>query len=222
MDHRFYTMSVSEQNRLQVVIAVSAFVFVIFTILIAVQSGIYLIGILSFAVTLSVVAPFFDTPALKKRGKLVYYSPLFIAEKPEKGIIKIHGGTWFDYYFVIDKEMNGKQRTRFILRNYLQGLLNLIEEFEDSGEMKVRGTSYIINERTAEKLGFRTVETDFVQKVILVYNYFNILISSSMAKRRISFPALRKIRTFEADIRHLAECKEVIRNLNDRLGKSVI
>ena len=41
-------------------------------------------------------------------------------------MIKIHGGTLFDYVFVIDQKMNGKQRTNFIIQQYLEGLLNLI------------------------------------------------------------------------------------------------
>ncbi|MFD1016201.1 hypothetical protein [Winogradskyella rapida] len=156
-------------------------------------------------------------PSLKKSGKLIYYSPLFIAEKPKNGLIKIHGGTLFDYYFVIDKTMNGKQRTDFIIQQYLDGLLRLIEKYEKAPSMTIRGTSYILNKRTAEKMGFEIVETDVLQKIILIYNYFNILISTSIAKNKLAFPKLNNTKTFEADVRQLLKRKEYIETLNKAL-----
>lgn len=160
-------------------------------------------------------------PALKKSGKMIYYSQLFIAEKPKDGIIKIHGGTLFDYYFVIDKKMNGKQRKNFIIQEYLQGLLNLIEKYEDESEMKIRGTSYILNNRTAEKMGFKIIKTDFLQKIILGYNYFNILISNSIAKNKLSFPNLNETITFEAHFKQLSKRKDYIEKLNKSLINTI-
>ncbi len=152
---------------------------------------------------------------------MIYYSQLFIAEKPKDGIIKIHGGTLFDYYFVIDKKMNGKQRKNFIIQEYLQGLLNLIEKYEDESEMKIRGTSYILNNRTAEKMGFKIIKTDFLQKIILGYNYFNILISNSIAKNKLSFPNLNETITFEAHFKQLSKRKDYIEKLNKSLINTI-
>ena len=158
---------------------------------------------------------------LKKNGGVIYYSPLFISEKPKNGLIKIHGGTLFDYYFVIDKKMNGKQRTNFIIQQYLDGLLHLIEKYENDKKIKIRGTSYIKNKRTAEKIGFEIVETDILQKIILIYNYFNILISNSIAKNKLSFPKLNKTKTFDADLSQLLERKEYIEKLNKSLKSTI-
>jgi len=191
------------------------------SVIISIYSGIYLIGILTFSITLSIIAPFFDMPSLKKNGRVIYYSPLFITEKPKNGLIKIHGGTLFDYYFVIDKKMNGKQRTNFIIQQYLDGLLHLIEKYENDKKIKIRGTSYIINKRTAEKIGFEIVETDILQKIILIYNYFNILISNSIAKNKLSFPKLNKTKTFDADVSQLLERKEYIEKLNKSLKSTI-
>jgi len=152
---------------------------------------------------------------------MLYYSPLFITEKPKNGLIKIHGGTLFDYYFVIDKKMNGKQRTNVIIQQYLDGLLKLIEQHENNKEMKIRGTSYIINKRTAEKIGFKIVETDILQKIILIYNYFNILISNSIAKNKLSFPKLNKTITFDTDVSQLLERKNYIKKLNKSLKSTI-
>ena len=181
----------------------------------------YLIGILTFAITLSIIAPFFDMPSLKKNGRIIYYSSFFITENPKNGLVKIHGGSLFDYYFVIDRKLNGKQRTAFIIQQYLEGLLSFIEEYKSNKQIKIRGTSYIINERTAEKIGFNFVETDILQKIILLYNYFNILISNSIAKNKLAFPNLNKTRTFEADISQLLERKVYIEKLSKSLKSTI-
>ena len=152
---------------------------------------------------------------------MVYYSPLFISEKPKNGLLKIHGGTLFDYFFVVDKKMNGKRRTNYIIQQYLNGLLFLIEDYKNNERMKIRGTSYIINKKTAERFGFKIIETDILQKFILTFNYFNILISNSIAKNRLSFPNLNKTITFEAEIGQLIERKEYIQKLNKSLKSAI-
>ncbi len=221
MNHRFYNKSKRDQNRILILIASFSFLLILLSILLSIYLGIYLLGILTLVITVSIIAPFFDVPNLKKRGRIIYYSSLFIAEKPKNGLIKIHGGTLFDYYFVIEKGMNGKQRTDFIIQQYLEGLLNLIEANSIDKNIKIRGTSYIINTRTAEKIGFETGKTDILQKIILCFNYFNILISNSIAKNKLSFPNLNKTKTFETDIGKLLERKKYIEKLNDSIKSTI-
>ena len=177
-------------------------------------------GVFTFTILLSIIAPFFDMPALKKSGKVVYYSSLFIAEQPKNGRIKIHGGTLFDYFFVLDRSMNGKQRTNFIIRAYLSGLLSFLEENKDDKQLTVRGTTYILNERTIRKIGFKPVETDVLQKIILIYNYFNLLVSNSIAKNKLAFPRLNNIQTFETNIGHLLERKEYLERLYQSMKRN--
>ena len=221
LNHRFYNKNKKEQNRILIVIAICSLTIIILSIIISIYSGIYLIGILIFGITLSIIAPFFDMPSLKKSGRMIYYSPLFITEKPKDGLIKIHGGTLFDYYFVIEKKMNGKQRTDFIIQQYLDGLLHLIQKYENDKKMKISGTSYIINKRTAEKIGFEIINTDILQRLILTYNYFNILISNSIAKNKLTFPNLNKTESFESNISQLLERKEYIEKLNKSLKSTI-
>lgn len=129
----------------------------------------------------------------------------------------------FDYVFVIDKKMNGKQRTNFIIHQYLQGLLKLIEENKNNsdGNLIIRGTSYIMNEKTAQRIGFRVIDTDIIQKLILIYNYFNILISFSIAKGYLSFPNLKETKTFETTLRDLVHREKYIMDLNEKLKSSI-
>ena len=218
--HKFYNKSHKEQNRILLSIAVSALAIIGLSIMLSIYSGVYLLGVFIFIITLSIVAPFFDMPSLKKSGKVTYYSFLLIAEKPKNGTINIHGGTLFDYYFVIDRTMSGRQRTTFIMQQYIEGLLALMEENKHNEQLKIRATSYIINERTAKAIGFNVVETDVLQKVILIFNYFNIMISISIAKNRLSFPKLTQTKTFEANLSQLLEQKEFIEKINTSLFRS--
>jgi len=221
LNHKFYKKNKKEQYKILIVIGICSLTIILVSLIISIHSRIYLIGILTFSITISIIAPFFDMPSLKKNGIITYYSLLFIAEKPKNGIIKIHGGTLFDYYFVIPKKMNGKQRTNFIIQQYLDGLLHLLRKYENNKKMEIRGTSYIINKRTAEKIGFEIVETDILQKIILIYNYFNILISNSIAKNKLSFPKLNKTKTFKADVSQLLARKEYIEKLNKSLKSTI-
>jgi hypothetical protein len=103
----------------------------------------------------------------------------------------------------------------------LDGLLRLIEKYENDKKMKIRGSSYIINKRTAEKICFEITETDILQKMIVLCNYFNILISSLIAKNKLSFPKLNKTKTFDANRTQLLERKEYIVKLNKSLKSTI-
>ncbi len=219
MEHPFYQKTEKQQIKIQIVILIGALLVIAASILISFLIGNYLLAFLILAIVLSVIAPFYDTPILKERGKLIYHSSMFLTEKEKKGIINIHGGTILDYVFVIDKKMNGNQRTSFIIQQYMEGLLNLISSYENKKDssVRVKGTSYIINERTANKMGFKVVRTDFLQKMILIYNYFNLLVSNSIAKGKISFPNLNKIITVEGEMNMLIDRKHIISQLNERI-----
>jgi len=217
MDHKFYNKSRKDQNRFQFVLALSSLAVLTLLLAVVIYVQFYFIGALFVAILLSIIAPFFDMPSLKKSGKMQYYSSLFIAESPKNNIIKIHGGTLFDYYFVIDWNMTGKQRTNYIIRQYLIGLLSLIEAHQNNPSMKIQGTSYVINKRTAQKIGFQVIETNVLQKVILSYNYFNILISNSLAKNKLAFPKISNTKSFEAEISQLIKQKDYIKKLVESL-----
>lgn len=219
LNHWFYLKSKKEQVWIQVKIGLVSFSLLLFVFLICWKVSFFLPLIICIPITLSLIAPFFDVPSLKDTGGLVYFSPLFLAEKPKKKKIIIHGGTLFDYFFVIDRRLNGRVRMNMILQQYLEGLDHLIDhlEKEEMENLTIRGTSYIINERTAQKLGFKVVQTDFLQKCILVYNYFNLLASYSLATGKWSWPRLADTKTFEAKLDDLIERREIIKSLKDKM-----
>lgn len=117
--------------------------------------------------------------------------------------------------------MKAKERRNFILQQYVEGLLRLMTNYKTDEKLIIRGTSYIINKRTAKKIGFEICETDSLQKIILYYNYFNILISNSIAKKKLYFPNLNNAKIFEAHIDQLLEKKEYIEKLNVSLTRAI-
>ncbi|PNW29075.1 hypothetical protein [Formosa algae] len=223
MTHRFYAKTEKKQNQLVLKVGLGALIVIILSFVLAWYLGVYIIGFLVFWIVLSIIAPFFDTPSLKKSGNIIYHSPLFLSEKPKNGVVVIHGGTLFDYIFVLENQMNGSERTKLILQQYLEGLLNFINycESENVELLKIRGTSYIINENTATRIGFKIEKTDAVQKLILAFNYFNLLVSASVAKNKLTFPNLNETKTFEATLNTLSARKAYISNLNDKLKQGI-
>ncbi|WP_225586950.1 hypothetical protein [Algoriphagus sp. Y33] len=219
LKHGFYLKSKNEQVWIQVRIGLTALLVLLLVFLGCWKSGFFLPLIIGIPLILSLVAPFFDVPALKKSGDLIYYSPLFLAEKQKKGLITVHGGTLFDYVFVLDRSLNGRQRSNLIMEQYLEGLVNLIDHLQrvNSENLTIRGTSYILNKRTVKKIGFQVVQTDFLQRCMLLYNYFNLVVANSLAKGKLTFPKLGQTKTFETKLYDLMERRDFIKSLNEKL-----
>lgn len=165
-------------------------------------------------------APFIDLPMGTKSGKFRYHSPFLISEAEQNNLITIHGGTLFDYYYTVPASINGAERTRYVLKGYMLGLINLISEYEDAdrkGELKVRGTSYILNTKTAKRFGLQPVKTDALQFMILLFNYIPLAIAQSFIKQGFHVPRISEIKTYEGAMSELAEQKEQIKQLYERL-----
>jgi hypothetical protein len=217
--HGYYSKTKTQQRLIQWKIGAYATLLILVSLAIAMITNTYLIPILTTWITISVIAPFVDVPLLNRRGKLIYHSALFLSEPPRNGVITIHGGTLFDYVFAIDRNLNGRQRRQFILQQYLEGLQHLIEKLEKEQrfDLVIRGTSYIVNERTGQKVGFEVVQTDPMQKIVLFFNYFNLMASMSIAKGRFSIPNLLLVKTYEARLESLSAHREQIQLLSERL-----
>ena len=218
-DHPYYIQSKKARRNFQVRLAFLALGINLLLGLLAFVLKLYLLPFVFIGGTLTLIAPFFDVPGMASRGHLTYHSSLFLAEKERKGTKVIHGGTLFDYYFVLKREWSSQERARYILRELLKGLINLIEEQEEKGNfhVKIKGTSYIINERTAAKIGLRKTSADPLQGFILLFNYFNLMASASLAKGRLAFPRLGRVNSFEAEIADLIARKDWMKALADRL-----
>ncbi|GLB47889.1 hypothetical protein [Neptunitalea lumnitzerae] len=219
MIHKFYSKTSKEQKKVQIKIGLLALLIIAIGVWIAWFTQVYIIGILIFFIIITLLAPFVDTPSMKQAGRLTYHSLLFITEKPKDNKIKVHGGTLFDYVFVLCKQIPREKRIHFILQQYVEGLIHLITSLENSKEehIIISGTSYIINERTAKRLGFKVIDTDGLQLIILALNYCNITTSYSIAKGKITLPNIAKTKTFEVSLADLKEKKSYLISLNKKL-----
>ncbi|MDT8322248.1 MAG: hypothetical protein RQ826_17160 [Xanthomonadales bacterium] len=68
--------------------------------------------------------------------------------------------------------VSASERKKLAMGGMIEGMINLIDEHEraDRRDLKVRTTSYILNERSAAKLGLEKRPTDAFQTLILYYN----------------------------------------------------
>ena len=116
------------------------------------------------------------------------------------------------------KEMSGPMRKRLILLEYLKGILQLAET--ETPDTIIIGTSYFIHEKTAQKIGLQTIKTDQLQKLILLFNYFNVMACLYLANKKWVRPKLKNIRTYRAPIQAILSQKAYIQRLIVRLEES--
>lgn len=219
MTHTFYSLTSKQQFLFQLKLAA---LFILVNL--AVGSLLFFTGlpflIVFFAAfSLSVFAPFVDVPSGVKAGSLIYYSPLLIGEKVRKNRLVLHSGSLFDYYFVLNKQHSPQQKKKQIFKGYIDGLLEVISQFENKQPtgITVKATSYILNPRTAKKIGLKQTNTDFLQSLILYFNFINLTCALSMQNNKLSWPKMQQIFTYQGDLDALIEKKSDLLALQQRL-----
>lgn len=227
LEHRFYSKILLEQKYFQLKLV---FVFIGVNVLMSApflalgfafdfMSDLLFFVILIFSLNLSIFAPFIDVPSGIKQGSLVYYSPLLIGEKIKNKHLTLHGGTLFDYYFVVDRHLPSRARKKLVFAGYIQGLLNLIEQ-HDKGQaphITLRATSYSINPRTAAKVGLLKTDTSLIRRFIVYFNYLNLTCSMSIIESKLTFPNAKTMHTFEGKLDELISEKAYLKRLLAKL-----
>ena len=127
----------------------------------------------------------------------------------------------FDYLFVLNRNDPPSTRSRMILLSYVRGMLALIKEYDNEPDTIVEGTSYIINARTAAKVGLSQVPTNGLQKIIIMLNYLVLTASYSLVKSKLSFPKISDVKTYKATIADILNQQHFLIYLEKKLGKSV-
>jgi len=218
MTHKFYQKSDSEQNSFLWKFGALLFFVCSLIIVLAYLSNLYILGVL-IPVVILIAAPFIDLPMGRKSGKFIYYSPLFITEPERNNRVVIHGGTLFDYLYTITPDLKGNERIKYVLYGYIIGLIKFIEEHENRNKdsLLVRGTSYIINQRTAARFGLKPVQTDLLQLFILLFNYIPITISNCFIKQTFHVPKISEIKTYQGELSELIKNKQKLIQLKTRL-----
>lgn len=219
MTHAFYDLTVNQQRWFQLKLTG---VFILFNLVVGFALywlGLWLLIPLVAGLSLSVFAPFVDVPGGVKAGSLIYYSPLLIGEKIKNQCLVLHSGSLFDYYFVLDRSHNAQQRRKSVFACYIDGLLNLIEQYEQQQpvDIKIRATSYILNRRTAKKIGLKPTEPDMLKRFILYFNFINLTCALSLLNCKLTWPDMRKISSFEGELDTLIAKKAELIALRARL-----
>lgn len=207
-NHPFYQKSKSQKLEFYSKLIGVILMFNLPFAVLAYISNLYVILSFSLFVSLTILAPFIDVPSMVKSGKLQYFSEMLLAERSKHNKVNIHGSSLFDYYFMLNLKQSGKQRTQFILKSFLEGLIHIIDEYENDEQLKICGTSHILNARTAEKLGFELKPRQSTQSLILVFNFFNILTCNYLSKGKLVAPKFSNIKSFEAKISDLKANRE--------------
>ena len=219
-DHKFYRLPAGRRRAFQLRLgAAAAFGLLAWGgLLYLIWPGLLFLLFLTFGIILTVLAPFFDVPSMVRRGKLRYYSSFLLAEPVRDGIVTLHGGTLFDYYFTLAREATGTRRKREVVQGYLRGLLAILEEQPDT--VVLRGTSYIMRPATAKRMGFRTVPADGLRGLTLVLNYLPLAISLSFVRRRRTWPRIGRMRTYEASVGEIRKHRSYLEAILRRLDRS--
>ncbi|ATC96590.1 hypothetical protein [Pseudoalteromonas tunicata] len=219
MKHSFYSLSNTEQAAFVLKLAA---LFILLNLVLGTLlyfCGLVFLSLFIFAISLSVFAPFVDVPSGVKSGSLRYYSTLLIGEKIKNNRLVLHGGSLFDYYFTLDFNQTAPERKKQVLSALIDGLLILIAEHEHGKPTAIRihATSYILNPRTAKKLGLHVCQTDVIQQLILYFNFVNLTCSLSFLTGRLTLPNMKKIYSFEGELNALIANKAYLQRLHARL-----
>ncbi|MFN2262427.1 MAG: hypothetical protein ABR595_10225 [Psychroflexus sp.] len=153
-NHPFYQKTKSQKLKFYLKLIALILLFNLPFSVLAYVLNLFVIVAFSFFVSITILAPFIDVPSMVKNGKLRYFSAMLLAEQPKNNTVNIHGSSLFDYYFMLNRKQSGSERTKFILKSFLEGLVNIIDEYEDEENLKICGTSHILNRRTTN-LDFR-------------------------------------------------------------------
>ena len=220
MTHRFYLLTKRQQLILTLKLAG---IFILFNLCVGIVlylCGLAFLSLFVFAVSLSVFAPFVDVPSGVKSGSLLYYSPLLIAEKVKNNRITLHSGSLFDYYFTLDFNQAAAERKKQVFTCYVDGLLALIAQYErkQPTSLRLKATSYILNPRTANKLGLTLRPVDPLQRFILYFNIINLTCALSLLKGKLTWPNMASIYTFEGTLDELIANKVYLVALKNKLS----
>jgi len=176
---------------LQWVIALILLIIGFYPVLLVLENmrGLVLYGLLF--ILYAPLLQFTSYPFFKLIGVYTYYSPMLLGYMANKVQIDLHSGGSFDYLLVMSKNMRGAMVRRSLMVFHIAGLLRIIEQIEQGkipASVKIIGTSYFFNERTAKKIGFELREPSFFYRLNLFVNFLDLFWMYSLSQGKLSIP----------------------------------
>lgn len=216
--HRFYILPKRDQRRKLWSFVFNLVIMIAVIVFMAWSTKFWFLLVLIQPV-MSIFSSFIDVPMGRKKGNIVYYSPLLLSSAIRNNTIQLHGGTLFDYYYTLSMQKSESRNKKAILYSYMEGMINMLNSFnEKQDNIKIEANAYFINSHTAEKLGFEKVKTKNSQKLIMIFNYLPITISYSIAMGKLSFPNILSLKSYESTIGELRENRAILEAMFERIN----
>jgi len=166
------------------------------------------------------IIQFLITPLFTLLNFYTYYSPMVVSFGNNKKFIDLHNGTSFDYLMDMSHLKPGIKWKNKMLYHYLSALLNIIHYIENEvlpNNITIRGSSYFLSQRSAEKLGFIVSNASFFEKLNIALNYVDLIWMYSLTNGKLTFPDLTNINTVRITGIELVKQKQKLLDLLNRL-----
>ena len=166
------------------------------------------------------IIQFLITPLFTLLNFYTYYSPMVVSFGNNKRFIDLHNGTSFDYLLEMSHIKPGIKWKNKMLHHYLNALLKIIHQIENKvlpSNITIRGSSYFVSQRSAEKLGFKVSQASLLEKLNIILNYVDLIWMYSLTNGKLTFPNLATITTVRTNGHELIKRKQKIIELLNRL-----
>lgn len=160
------------------------------------------------------------TPLFRATGIYRYYSTMLVAIMPSEQRIALHSGGGFDYVFQWLTRGAPRSWRQWVQSQHLAGLLAIADGVREGrlpGTVVVTGSTYFLSGGSARRLGFSSAQCGVFDALNLWMNVLDILWMYSLARGRLAFPPLWRMRTFTTTGERLSARHDVIRGLIARV-----
>lgn len=157
---------------------------------------------------------YLTTPLARKLGIYKYYSPMFMTAPIFPRIHEIHLGTSWDFFKL------ERTNPKIVLIHLAKGLINLCDAIEAGKvdpEIKFKGNTHYIKEKTIAKFGFKARNLNVIEWFLFSLNYLELCLLRSIAYKRLVIVRLGNIKIMTIKGKEMVEFKEKYQRYVDTL-----
>lgn len=171
------------------------------------------------------IGQFTFTPFFRIIGVYKYYSPMLLGYMANNLQIDLHSGGSFDYLFVMRQYKSGIETRNRLLIYHLEGLINLIQLIENKSipeTVNIVGTSYFLNNRTLNKMGFEIENPSLFYRLNLFVNFIDLIWMYSLSQGKLLIPKIWNAKKASITGVKLIESKMRIEELHEKMKRKTI